>query len=234
VRQVLTEEFEGAFLDAARPGLIVIDMSSSEPAGTRSLAAELAEKGVTLIDAPVSGGVVRAADGTLAIMAGADDRAALEKVRPVLLGMGARIYETGAAGTGHAAKALNNVVAGTTFAVICEALLSARKFGLDETTLVDLMDDSTGQSFFTRNILKQHIVNGRLATGFSVGLMTKDVKIAADMAEALGVEAPLMHLALERWEQARDALGYARDNSNAINVWAGEEAYSASTSASAA
>lgn len=219
VRAVLTEEEGGAFLAAARPGLIVIDMSSSAPAGTRGLAALLAARGVSLIDAPVSGGVTRAADGTLAIMAGTDDMAALEKVRPLLEVMGGRIFETGGSGTGHAAKALNNVVAGTTFAVVCEALLAARRFGLDETTLVELMDVSTGHSFFTEHVLKQHVVSGRFATGFAVGLLTKDVGIAADMAQDLGLDAPLMGLSLRRWEEARDALGYDADNSLAIKVW---------------
>jgi 3-hydroxyisobutyrate dehydrogenase len=220
VRDLLTRADGGAFLNGARPGLIVIDMSSSEPAGTRELAAQLAARGVALIDAPVSGGVVRATDGTLAIMAGTDDEAALEKVRPLLMAMGARVFETGGSGTGHAAKALNNVVAGTTFAVLAEALLAARRFGLDEATLIDVMEASTGQSFFTRHVMKQHVVSGEYATGFAIGLLAKDVKIAAGMARELGMAAPLMDLSLQRWEQARDALGYASDNSAAITVWA--------------
>lgn len=222
VRQTLTEAEGGAFLKAAHPGTIVVDMSSSEPGGTRQLAQLLAEREITLIDAPVSGGAMRAADGTLAIMAGTDSPAALEKVRSLLQAMGARIFETGGSGTGHAAKALNNVVAGTTFAVLAEALEAARRFGLDETTLIDMMDVSTGHSFMTQHVMKQHVISGKYATGFAVGLLAKDMKIAAELAESLDLEAPLMHLSLRRWETARDALNYSDDNTHAVKVWRGE------------
>ncbi len=224
VRAVLTQEEGGAFLAAAPPGTLVIDMSSSEPQGTRELAALLTEHGLPLVDAPVSGGVARATDGTLAIMAGADDALALEQARPLLLCMGARVFETGGAGTGHAAKALNNVVAGTTFAVLAEALLAARRFGLNEATLIEMMDVSTGHSFMTQHVAKQHVISGQYATGFAIGLLAKDMKIANGMASALDLDAPLMRLSLQRWEAARDALGPARDNSEAIRVWGGEDA----------
>lgn len=222
VRHALTEAEGGAFLKAARPGTIVVDMSSAEPAGTRDLAALLADKGVALVDAPVSGGVPRATDGSLAIMAGADDRAALDKIRPLLAAMGSRVFDTGGSGTGHACKALNNVVAGTTFAVLSEALLAARRFGLDETTLIDVMDVSTGHSFMTQHVMKPHVIGEKYATGFAIGLLAKDMKIATGLADALDLDAPLMHLALQRWETARDALDYSDDNTHAIKVWGGE------------
>ncbi len=219
VRETLVEAEGGAFLKAAAPDTLVIDMSSSEPGGTRELAALLAERGLKMVDAPVSGGVPRAVDGSLAIMAGTDDPDALERARPLLEAMGARIFETGGAGTGHAVKALNNVVAGSTFAIAAEALAAAKKFGLDPETLVDVMDVSTGHSFMTQHVLKQHVISGKYATGFAIGLLAKDMKIAADLMRELGLEAPMISLAERRWAQAAGAMDYQDDNSAAVKVW---------------
>src|SRR6185437_15783686 len=105
-----------------RRGTIAIDMSSSDPMGTRELGAALAASGITLIDAPVSGGVPRAVLGTLTIMMGGDDPAAIDRARPVLRAMGDRLFDTGGLGSGHAMKALNNFVAGASFAACAEAL----------------------------------------------------------------------------------------------------------------
>jgi 3-hydroxyisobutyrate dehydrogenase len=202
-------------------GTIAIDMSSSDPTGTRRLGAALAPHGIVLIDAPVSGGVPRAVLGTLAIMIGGDDREAIERARPLLRCMGDRLFDTGGLGTGHAMKALNNFVAAAGYAACAEALIAGERFGLDPTRMVEILNVSTGRNFHTDVVLREHVIGGRFATGFTLGLLAKDVKIAADLTRDLHFDAPLVRLVSARFDQARDALGYASDNSEAINAWKG-------------
>jgi 3-hydroxyisobutyrate dehydrogenase len=204
-----------------RPGTIAIDMSSAEPSGTRKLGAALAAQGIVLIDAPVSGGVPRAVLGTLAIMIGGDDAAAIERAKPLLRTMGDRLFDTGGLGTGHAMKALNNFVAAAGFAACAEALIAGERFGLDPGRLVEILNVSTGRNFHTDMTLREHVIGGKFATGFSLGLLAKDVKIAADLTRDLNFDAPLVRLVSARLDQARDALGYASDNSEAIKAWKG-------------
>ena len=219
VRQALLDDAAGAFAKAARPGLIVIDMSSSDPIGPRALGAELARLGVVLIDAPVSGAVPRARTGTLAIMIGGDDKAAIERAKPLLLSMGDRLFDTGPLGSGHAMKALNNYIAAAGYTAAVESLLIGERFGLDQSVMVDILNASTGRNFSTEFMLKEHVLGGKFATGFAVGLMAKDVKIAADLGEAVHLDAPMSRLIRERWAIARDRLGFAGDTSAAILAW---------------
>jgi 3-hydroxyisobutyrate dehydrogenase len=202
-----------------RRGTLAIDMSSSEPVGTRELGAALAASGITLIDAPVSGGVPRAVQGTLTIMIGGDDPVAIERARPLLRAMGDRLFDTGGLGSGHAMKALNNFVAAAGFAACAEALLAGQRFGLDPTRMIEILNVSTGRSFHTDLVLREHVVGGKFATGFQLGLLAKDVRIAADLARDLRLDAPLVRLISERFETARDALGYTRDHTEAIKAW---------------
>ena len=202
-----------------RSGTIAIDMSSSDPSGTRRLGAELAKRGIVLIDAPVSGGVPRAASGTLAIMIGGDDPAAIARARPVLGTMGDRLFDTGGLGTGHAMKALNNFVAAAGFAACAEALIAGERFGLDPGRMVEILNVSTGRNFHTDLVLREHVIGGKYSTGFALGLLAKDVKIAADLTSELGLDSPVVRLISARFDQARDALGYGADNSEAIKAW---------------
>ncbi|MDC0598212.1 NAD(P)-dependent oxidoreductase [Gammaproteobacteria bacterium] len=219
VREVLLESAEGAFINNARAGTIVVDMSSSEPTDTQALGQELAEKKITLIDAPVSGAVPRAKLGTLTIMAGGNDKAALEKVKPILLTMGDRVFDTGDLGSGHAVKALNNFIAATSYTATAEALLIAERFGLDKNTLIDIVNVSTGQTFISEKVVKEHLLEGKYATGFALGLLAKDVGIAADLGAAVNLDAPLSRLIRDRWMLARDRLGHDADNTEAIKSW---------------
>ena len=202
-----------------RRGAIAIDMSSSDPVGTRQLGAALTAFGITLIDAPVSGGVPRAVQGTLTIMIGGDDPEAIDRARPLLRAMGDRLFDTGGLGTGHAMKALNNFVAAATFATCAEALLAGQRFGLDPMRMVEILNVSTGRNFHTDLVLREQVVGGKFATGFQLGLLAKDVRIASDLARDLRLDAPLVRLVSERFETARDALGYTRDHTEAIKAW---------------
>jgi 3-hydroxyisobutyrate dehydrogenase len=204
---------------AARSGTIVVDMSSSQPMITRETGEALLKKGITLIDAPVSGGMERAIKGTLTIMIGCDDPAALAKVRPVLEAMGKTLFETGKIGSGHVAKALNNVVAASNYAVLAEAMGIAEKYGLDQQTLIDIINTSTGQSFCSTVVMKQFVLPKTFNTGFKIGLISKDATIAAELGGQLGCRIPVISLADQRWVEARDALGAGEDHSKAIVAW---------------
>ncbi len=219
VREVILEAQGGTFAKALRPGTLVIDMSSSEPVGTRELGKVLDRDGVILIDAPVSGAVPRAKTGTLAIMIGGNDKTAIERAKPLLLAMGKQLFETGPLGSGHAMKALNNYIAAAGYTAVVEALLIGERFGLDQGTMVDILNVSTGRNFTTEFMIKEQVLGGKFATGFALGLMAKDVRIAADLGEAVRLDAPLSRLIRARWAQARDRLGAGRDTSEAILGW---------------
>jgi 3-hydroxyisobutyrate dehydrogenase len=192
-------------------GSLVIDMSSSAPVGTRELGAALAARGVALVDAPVSGGVKRAADGTLAIMVGGE-AADIERCRPLLAAMGRDIFPTGKLGSGHAMKALNNYVSAAGLAAAAEAVLVGQRFGLDPAVMTDILNASTGRNNATENKLKQFILSRRYGAGFSLGLMAKDLRTALETAEATATPAPLAAACIALWNAAEARLGGAADH----------------------
>jgi 3-hydroxyisobutyrate dehydrogenase len=198
-----------------KPGAVVIDMSSSDPIGTRELGTWLAGRGAALLDAPVSGGVRRAVDGTLATMVGGD-KATIDRIRPVLEPMAKQIFETGPLGSGHAMKALNNLVSAAGLWIAAEALIVGRKFGLEAETMVDVLNASTGRNNSTEVKFKQQILNRAFGSGFSLGLMAKDLTTARDLAEATGGFAPLAGLCAELWREAADELGPEADHTAAV------------------
>jgi 3-hydroxyisobutyrate dehydrogenase len=215
VAQALLDEGIAAALPR---GAVVVDMSSSNPTGTRALGERLPE-GVALVDAPVSGGVERAATGTLSIMVGGDDEAAIERARPLLEVLGERLFPTGPLGSGHALKALNNYLAAAAYVAGAEALEIGARFGLEPRTLVDVVNASTGRSFVSEVVLSEHVVTGRYETGFALRLLAKDVGIAADLAAAAEVDAPTCAVVSERWAEAAADLDPDADHSEAHKRW---------------
>lgn len=192
-------------------GAIVIDMSSSAPLGTRDLAAVLGKRGITLLDAPVSGGVKRAIDGSLAIMAGGSGDA-IAVVRPLLEAMGKSIFETGPIGSGHAMKALNNYVSAAGLLAACEALRVGAQFGLDPVLMTDILNASTGRNNSTEVKLKPFVIPKNYASGFSIALMAKDLRTADDLARQLDVPAPFSNACTALWVRALDQLGPEADH----------------------
>lgn len=191
------------------PGAIVIDMSSSAPVGTRDLARELADRGIVLVDAPVSGGVKRAVDGTLAIMVGGDQA---DAVRPLLESLGTSLFETGPVGSGHAMKALNNYVSAAGLTAACEALRIGARFGLDPTLMTDILNVSTGRNNSTDVKLKPYVIPKSYTSGFSLALMAKDLRTADDLARHEGVPAPLSRTIAALWQDALADLGAEADH----------------------
>ncbi len=198
-------------LPSLPPGAIVVDMSSSDPAGTRALGAALEARGVLMVDAPVSGAVAKAKDGTLSIMVGGT-AAALDRVRPVLAAMGREIFHVGPLGAGHAVKALNNYIGAAGTLAGFEALLIARAFRLDPKLMLEAINASTGRNSATDRKIPQQVLTGAFASGFKMGLMTKDVGIAAELARGLGLEMPFLKETLRMWREAQKKLSAAADH----------------------
>jgi len=204
-----------AVVDALAPqlrkGACVIDMSSADPNRTRALAGRLAAHGVTLLDAPVSGGVKKAVAGTLAIMVGGDP-ALFEQHRPLLAQLGQSITYVGPVGSGHALKALNNYVSAAALIATAEAIHAGAAFGIDAGTVVDVINASTGKNNTTENKAHQFMLNGAFNSGFSLALQAKDVGIAVALGESLGQPMALAHQVSAMTSDASARLGPAADH----------------------
>jgi 3-hydroxyisobutyrate dehydrogenase len=198
-----------------RTDAILVDMSSSDPIGTRSLGEELIAAGAAFIDAPVSGGVRRAVTGTLAIMVGGDG-GTIDRVQPLLDAMGSSIFRTGALGSGHAMKALNNYVSAAGLVAAVEALQVGRKFGLDPALMTDILNVSSGRNNTTELKLKQFIISETFDDGFPLRLMAKDVRTADDVAHALGIATPLADLCAGLWDAAARELSEKANHTEMI------------------
>jgi 3-hydroxyisobutyrate dehydrogenase len=205
---------------ALRPAALVVEMSSSDPSDTVGLAAELEPNGIRVVDAPVSGGVPRALTGELSLMVGGVDED-VARAQPVLrvLGDPARQFRTGGLGTGHAMKALNNVIGAATYCATAEALVIGQRFGLDPQTMIAIVNASTGRSFVSDTVFAAEVLTGRYGSGFALGLMAKDVHIAQSVAAAAETDAPVLALADARWAKALGQLGPTADQSMAHQAW---------------
>lgn len=194
-------------------GAVVIEMSSGEPSATRAMAADLAPLGVTLVDAPVSGGVARAETGELAIMTGGD-AATLDRADPLLRAMGTAITRCGEVGAGQAMKALNNLVSAAGLLVSVEALLIGSRFGLDPGVMVDVLNASTGMNNSTQRKLKQFVLSRKFNSGFGLDLMVKDLSIALQVGRETSTPAPLAAQTRELWAAAAALLGPGQDHTD--------------------
>jgi 3-hydroxyisobutyrate dehydrogenase len=204
-------------LDGLAPGAVVIDMGSSSPTGTRALGAELARHGIGMLDAPVSGGVRRAADGTLAVMVGGDP-ALVARCDPLFRAVGQQVFACGPLGSGHAMKALNNLVSATGLLAAAEALVVGRRFGLDPGRMLEVLNASTGRNHATEHKLAQFVLSRRFDAGFSLALMVKDLTTALDLARDTGTPASLSDECRALWTQAAAALEPGADHT-AIVRW---------------
>ena len=206
---------------AAGPGSpVVVDMSSSEPERTRQLAAFLRDRGVTLVDAPVSGGVKGAVSGRLAVMVGGTDDDVRE-IEDVLTRLGT-IYRAGPVGAGHAVKALNNLMSATHLLVSSEAIMAGQRFGLDPDVMLAIFNASSGRSGSTENKWPNFILPETYNSGFGLRLMLKDMRIATGLAEQLNLPSRLGEQAVALWAQAAQTLPPAADHTE-IARWLRDE-----------
>lgn len=198
-----------------RDGAVILEMSSSDPIGTREIGEAFVAAGFGFVDAPVSGGVKRAVDGSLAIIAGGGE-STIDRVEPLLKAMGRAVFRTGPIGSGHAVKSLNNYVSGAGLVAALEAMNVGKTFGVQPEVLVDVLNASTGKNNSTEVKLKQFVISERYDSGFFLGLMAKDIRTAQHLAERLGVPVPLGEKCASLWDAAAEELGDKADHT-AIN-----------------
>jgi len=170
----------------ARPGQVIIDLSTSAPASTRRLHDLLGERGVHLLDAGISGGAAAAEKGTLTIMAGGSADV-LESVRWVFGPIASKIVFMGASGSGHSTKLLNNFLNAVTLAATAEVMVAAKAAGLDLAAVLDVINSSSGVSYASTNRFPHIIKGDYLEGGLTSNLMTKDVVAYVDHVRELGV-----------------------------------------------
>jgi 2-hydroxy-3-oxopropionate reductase len=186
-----------------RPGQIMLDMGTSDPASTRRIAALLAAQGVAFLDAPVTGGVKGAEAGTLTIMVGGPSDA-VERVRPVLAVLGSVIVHVGESGTGHVVKLLNNLIALSTASLIAEALALAERSGVARSTVFEVLEHGSANSATLRGVAAR-LREERFDPGFKLALARKDLRLAESLAEAVGVRLEVMAAARAMYDRACNA-----------------------------
>ncbi|MGO4147587.1 NAD(P)-dependent oxidoreductase [Paenarthrobacter sp. YAF11_1] len=203
VETVLRGE-DGLFRKLKR-GTLIIDMGSSEPESTIALAGEATESDLVYVDAPVSGGVPKAISGELAIMVGGEPAAA-ERAKGLLDLMGKTVVRVGPAGTGHAAKALNNLLSATNLAAAAEILSVAKSVGINPAIMIEVINGSTSRSQASEFKYPKHILNATYDSGFSMDLMLKDMRIARSLIESSSLRAPIVLSAETLARHARETL----------------------------
>lgn len=191
-------------LGAARPGLVCTDMSTVGADCVQRVAQALAAKGVAFVDAPVSGGTMGAQAGTLSIMAGGP-KDALEILRPVFETMSGKIVHCGeAVGSGQTTKLVNQIVGAINLEAVCEGLIFAEKSGVDVHAVLEAVGAGAAGSWAWTN-LGSRIVKGDNAPGFKIDHQIKDLRLAWEAAEAMGLKLPALKLAIADFETTRDA-----------------------------
>ena len=188
-------------IDAARPGLLYVDLSTNFPVMARRVCAALAAQGVTMLDAPVSGGVAGAERGTLAVMVGGD-KSAFDRCRPLLAHFGANIFHVGNIGAGCVAKLVNNMLAFANTVTACEGMLLGTRAGVDPQLLHDIIQASSGASWAMRQF-PQKIFAGDFTAGFTIDLAYKDLRLALELGDELAVPLLMGSICINLMRQAR-------------------------------
>lgn len=192
---------EQGLVHGLKAGALLLDTSSAQPWLTTRTAAALAERGIAMVDAPVSGAQWGAQAAELVFMIGGAP-ADVERVMPLLKVMGRQCFHLGPVGAGHVMKCLNNLITAMTFAATIEGMLVGKRFGLDSRAMVDVLNVSTGQSWLTQNHVGQRIVSGSFDDPFKMVLMNKDIAIAMELAQREGVPMPMSALGQQLWKAA--------------------------------
>lgn len=209
--------------DAIRPGALVLDCTSGDPATSRRLAKKLSGRSVAFVDAPVSGGVKGAVEGTLTVMCGGDKKD-IERARPVIGAFGKTIVHCGPVGAGDAVKAGNQALLALTILGTAEVLTALAKAGVSAEVALQVINTSSGRSNASMNLFPERVLTRAFPRTFRLALMDKDVRIAAQIARDERVPAPLTQLAAELCTLAHAELGEEADHVEAVQVierWAG-------------
>ena len=210
----------GGIAEMAPQGRLCVDMSTIDPATSQRVAARLKERGLRFLDAPVSGGVGGAADGTLAIMVGGD-AGDLEEARPALAAMGANIIHVGAVGAGEVAKLCNNLIAGSALIAVAEAFRIGEAFGVDPQILTNVIAKSSGATWVMEHmhpvpgIVESAASSRQYAPGFMTDLMGKDLGLAVNAAREKRVPLAVAPAAQQLYRTA-SSHGLGREDCSAV------------------
>ncbi|OIS92333.1 NAD(P)-dependent oxidoreductase [Brucella cytisi] len=199
-------------LTSARRRVVIIDTSTSEPDVSRVLAQRLASLGHGFLDAPVSGGPAGAASGKLTMMVGGSD-ADLALAQTVIEAMAVKALHVGPSGAGNVAKLVNNLLAAAHMVTTSEGLKLALAAGISPESALRVLNAASGKSMISEVHFPTWIMNDRFDSGFSMGLMRKDVRLAQEMAERVGVDNPLTSVVAELWagsEHLKDSDDFTR------------------------
>lgn len=200
-----------------RPGTIVIDCTSGDPATSRRIAERLASSEIAFIDAPVSGGVVGAEQGKLTVMVGGDSKT-LDRARPVLESFAGKIVHCGGVGTGDAVKAINNALLAVHLWSTAEGLAALSKLGVDPAVALDVINSSSGRSNSSINLFPERVLNRSFPRTFRLALLDKDARIAAGIAAQTGTPADILELTSRLFAEAHAELGEEADHVEAVKV----------------
>jgi 3-hydroxyisobutyrate dehydrogenase len=212
----LVEDADG-FLARASRGSVLIDTSTSQADVSRRLAALCADHGLGFLDAPVSGGPAGAASGALTMMIGGSDTD-LAAAMPVLEAISARRFHVGGPGAGNVAKLVNNLLVGAHLIAAGEAAAIAQKSGVPLGKLLEVVNAASGRSAITEVNMPRWIANGAYDSGFTMGLMRKDVRLAAALMREAGVLGPLLAHAADLWAASAEALADGEDFNRVVTL----------------
>lgn len=205
-------------VDGLAEDSVVVDMTTGDPSETRAMAAELAGRGIHMIDAPVSGGPMGADKGTIAIMVGAPDDL-FERCRPIFADISPNVFHAGGVGAGHTMKLVNNMTSAGNRAVAMEAITLAAKNGLDPRVAAEIMQKGSGRSFMTEVVFPDFILADKLEQGFTLGLMYKDVSLATKMGEDSDTPLMLGNIVRQILKTAIDQMGPDADLNTLIRLY---------------
>jgi len=208
---------ENGVLEGAKPGSVLVDMSSIAPLASREMAAELAKKGIEMLDAPVSGGEPKAVDGTLAVMVGGKE-AVFAKVKDVLLKMAATAVLCGDIGAGNVTKLANQIIVALNIAAMSEAFVLATKAGVDPERVFDAIKGGLAGSTVL-NAKAPMVLAGNYKPGFRIELHIKDLQNALDTAHESGVPIPLTSQVMEIMQALKVDGKQGEDHSGLIQFY---------------
>ena len=206
---------EEGLLSTMKDGAILVDCTSGDPATSRRIAAKLADRGISFLDAPVSGGTSGARKGTLTVMVGGD-ASVLEKVRPILQQFGERIVHCGDVGAGDAIKAVNNALLAMHIWGTAEGLIALEKSGVRSDIALEVINSSSGRSNSSMNLFPERVLTRDFPRTFRLALLDKDARIAAELAQGAGDASSLLELTSQLFTKARQALGEDADHVEAV------------------
>ncbi|MCL2855276.1 MAG: 2-hydroxy-3-oxopropionate reductase [Defluviitaleaceae bacterium] len=209
----------GGLLENAKEGLILVDMSSIAPAISQKIHDKCAEKGVKMLDAPVSGGQPGAINGTLSIMVGGDGDL-FERVRPILLKMGASAVHCGEIGAGNTTKLANNIIVAMNIAAVCEAFTLSTKAGVDAQKVFEAIKGGLAGSAVL-NAKIPMILDGNFNPGFKIDLHIKDLQNAVNTGQEVGCPLPFTGQTIDIYRQLSKAGHGQKDHSGMWLYWNG-------------